>query len=440
MNQQQFAGYLFQGLGRPYLHLRQHHAAPYREQLLHACLYNPVYDSQCAESRATYLHEIIELTDDPAWYTQRLLEGLAARDDEMDIGQLLDFALIFACRGNSLARRLMYEHCAESVAAGEPVLASRLIDLDGFEGFLYLVEQLGQLAATDETVWDDDYLLRHLEEQLGAENARSKLEEVRAVYPNVRQYLDIVEQSHTRLKQSELSRAALVNQRYEQIKPYLLKSDRKASKVPLVRWGRQASDGDLQQAAQDLLTRTDAAQLRTYLTIFRQRPFPLGWRALLPLVWHENERVARWTIQQLGHFRDDDLRQLGFELIGRDYHTSDAVELFAENYLDGDEQFFAALLERTTDRDDLHAIGLSVSEVFERNPRKNAASLFLDLYERGPCSICREHFVERLIEIQQVPEWMIAECHHDSNDGIRSSIAAYKTENSGGAKEPFWTI
>jgi hypothetical protein len=428
MDQQQFADYLFQGLGRPYLYLQQHDAAPYREQLLHACVYNPVYDTQCEGGRASYFHEIIQLTHDPAWYIHRLLESLVAPDDEMDIGQLLDFALIFARGGNSLARRLMYEHCAASVAIGEPVLASRLIDLDGFEGFLYLMEQLGQLAATDETVWDDDYLLRHLEEQLGAENARSKLEEARVVYPNVRQYLEIVEQSHTRLEQSELSRAALVNQPYEQIKPYLLKSDRKAFKVPLVRWGRQASDDDLRQAAQDFLTQTDAARLRAYLTIFRQRRFPLDWRALLPLVWHENERVARWTIQQLGHFRDHDLRQLGFDLIAKDYYTHDAVGLFAENFLDGDEQFFAALLDRTTDQDDLHAIGSSISEVFERNPRKEAAKLFVDLYERGPCSICRELFVERLIQIAQVPVWMIAECHHDSNDGIRASIATYERE------------
>lgn len=232
MNQQQFADYLFQGLGRPYLYLQQHDAAPYREQLLHACVYNPIYDPQCEGSRATYLHEMILLTHDPA----------------------------------------------------------------------------------------------------------------------------------------------------------------------------------------------------TYLTSFRQRRFPLDWHALLPLVWHKNERAARWTIQQLGLFRDHELRQLGFDLIAKDYYTHDAVGLFVENYLDGDEQFFAALLERTTAQDGLEAIGSSLSEIFERNPKKEAARLFVDLYERGPCSICRERFVEHLIEVELVPAWMVAECRHDSNDDIRSRIAAYERE------------
>jgi hypothetical protein len=70
--------------------LQQHDAAPYREQLLRACVYNPVYDPQCECSRASYLHDIIQLTPDSEWYTQRLLDSLAAPDDEMDIGQLLD--------------------------------------------------------------------------------------------------------------------------------------------------------------------------------------------------------------------------------------------------------------------------------------------------------------------------------------------------------------
>jgi hypothetical protein len=436
MDRQQFADYIFQGLGRPYLYLQRHDAAPYREQLLHACLYNPVYDPQCEGSRASYLYKIIQLTHDTAWYTQRLLESLAAPDDEMDIGQLLDFALIFAQGGNSLARRLMYEHYAASATSGDTVGATELIALDGFKGFLYVVEQLGQLAATDLDAWDHDYLLRHLEEQIGAENARSKLEEARVVDPNVRQYLEVVEQSRARREQSRLSRGALANQPYEQIKPYLLESTKKATEVPLMRWGKQASDSDLWQAAHDLLTLTDAAQLRAYLTIFRRRQFPLDWRALLPLVSHKNERVARWTIQQLGYFRDPDLRQLGFDLIAKSYYTSDAVELFTENFRDGDEQFFAALLERTTDQDGLHAIGLSISEVFERNPRKETAKLFVDLYERGPCSICREHFVERLIEIEQMPAWMIAEGRHDSNDGIRSSITAYERALSDSGSEP----
>lgn len=62
MDTEQFATYLFRGLGRAYLHLQQHDTAPYHAALLHACLYNPVYDRQSEGSRADYLFGLISLT------------------------------------------------------------------------------------------------------------------------------------------------------------------------------------------------------------------------------------------------------------------------------------------------------------------------------------------------------------------------------------------
>jgi len=62
MNTELFAEWLFRGLGRPYLYLQSHDSTPYLDVLLHACLYNPVYDRQCEGSRANYLFGLISLT------------------------------------------------------------------------------------------------------------------------------------------------------------------------------------------------------------------------------------------------------------------------------------------------------------------------------------------------------------------------------------------
>ncbi len=62
MTTELFAEWLFRGLGRPYLYLQSHDSTPYLDVLLHACLYNPVYDRQCEGSRANYLFGLISLT------------------------------------------------------------------------------------------------------------------------------------------------------------------------------------------------------------------------------------------------------------------------------------------------------------------------------------------------------------------------------------------
>lgn len=95
MNIEQFASYLFRGLGRTYLHLQQHSSAPYHEALFHVCLHNPVYDRQCEGSRAAYLYGLISLIQ----HQQRILAAFMSPADDMDIEQLFDFALIYLCTG-----------------------------------------------------------------------------------------------------------------------------------------------------------------------------------------------------------------------------------------------------------------------------------------------------------------------------------------------------
>jgi hypothetical protein len=105
--------------------------------------------------------------------------------------------------------------------------------------------------------------------------------------------------------------------------------------------------------------------------------------------------------------------------------VSDALDVFNHNYQSGDDRYLAALLAQTADRDALHGIGSGLNDVFKAHPTVAAEDIFLDLYERGPCSLCRERFVARLIEIDRVPPWMERQTRYDANAKIYQLITRH---------------
>jgi hypothetical protein len=421
MDQEQFAHYLGQGLGRPHLWLREHDSAPYSAALLHACLYNPRYDPQCEGSRATYLYELLQLTSDPQWFRQQLLDALAQPDEDMATDQLLDFAGLYARAGDTAARELLYQQSAAYAASGDPIGAEALIALDGIAGFLFITNRLGEAMQSDDDAWDTDYWFEQLEETAGPVDITALHQAALEAYPFAAGYLDQIPAIRERQRPAV---QPTPHQPYLKLKQQIAGGKR----VPfpqLRRWGRDASDEQIEQAARDLLQQTDRRRLAQYLEIFRKRVFPLGYEPLLPLVWHDDERVARWSIQAISQVQHPVVRELGFTLLEARRYMSNTLDIFVHHYQPGDERYLAALLTQTTDQDQLHDLGSGLSDVFAAHPSPAAAEIFLDLYERGPCALCRDHIARRLIEINHMPEWLIVEGLHDANFEVRAAISAY---------------
>jgi hypothetical protein len=102
-------------------------------------------------------------------------------------------------------------------------------------------------------------------------------------------------------------------------------------------------------------------------------------------------------------FQHPAVRDLGFALMQAQHHVSTALDIFIHNYQSGDDRFLAGLVAQAQDNEVLHHLGNGLSHVFAIHPQAAMNDVFLDLYERGPCSLCRERFVERLREIDGIP-------------------------------------
>lgn len=422
MDQVHFDYLLFQGHGRAYLQLQQHNTTPYHEALLNACRYGRAYDSQCEGSRTHYYDDLLQLLPDRAWYERELLASLVDPDDDMDVGQLFELALRFAQRGNMEARQVMYQRCGEYASLGWAVGVEELVILDGFDGFLFAAERLGEaLPDEPDSSWDWDmrYLLYDLEDQIGKETVQHLLEEARQQHPFVRRYLEIFEWFQAEEERSDRPRPRLTHAAYDAVKQHLAEVTSIDNYSYLMRWGEKASDEDILRAAHDLTQQTTILMLKAYLSMFHRRPFPLDYQVVVPLVWHEDAVVARWAIRNLAPLQRPAIRQLGLKLIERNYYVSEAIELFKHNLQSGDEQLFAAILSRTTDQEELHALGMRIEHVFEENPTRAAVPVLLELYERGPCSLCRHRVVKLLLDIGGAPDWLLEECRYDVDTQTR---------------------
>jgi hypothetical protein len=364
---------------------------------------------------------LLQLLPDRSWYERELLASLVDPDDDMDVGQLFELALRFAQRGNMEARQVMYQRCGEYASLGWTTGAEELIALDGFDGFLFVAERLGEALPDEPDPWDWDtaYLLYDLEDQIGKETVQHLLDEAREQRPFVRRYLEIIERAATQRNQTVRGGPKLTHAAYDAVKQHLAEVTSIDNYYYLMRWGEKASDEDILRAAHDLTQQTTILMLKAYLSMFHRRPFPLDYQTVVPLVWHEDAVVARWAIRSLAPLQAEAIRQLGLKLIERNYYVREAIELFKHNLQPGDEQLFAAILSRTTDQEELHAVGMSIEHVFEENPTRAAVPILLELYERGPCSLCRHRVVKLLLDIGGAPDWLLEECRYDVDEETR---------------------
>ena len=427
-----FARAIDTGLGRPILWLQRDAAGlatPGRDALARACRHNTAYDPQVEGSRAAYVFEMLQLTGEERVYRDQILSALAAVTEYWDARQLFALAGLFARQGDAVARQAMYDKFVQNDTEQRFTGAEALIALDGLDGLLFAVDFIGRVLRADPDLWEDDALIRGADEVCGREVVQRTLDQARATNPHVATYLDRVEQARRSWKEAAAQRPDIPALSYGQLRRHLAGRGSRTGVFGLQRWGEQAAPAALERAAADLLREEDPERLRAYLHLFRRRPFPFAPGRLLALAHHEDERVARAALVALSQVAHPDVRRLALDLLGSEDsdgdRKGDAVELLVSNYRDGDHASIETLLHQEHDRDALHDVGFGALRVLETHPKPEHTRALLILYERGPCSECRERCVDQLHALGAVPRWMLEECRFDANTDIRSKATQW---------------
>jgi hypothetical protein len=406
------------GLGRAVLNLDQHDSNPYREIILDACLHNRAHDAQVEGSRAKYMLEIIQRSGDLRFFADAILRSLSDREDDWNTPQRFGIARLLAQDGYPGIREAMYS-AFRTLEISASDVASEFIELDGIQGALFVIAQIGSQIGKNPLKWEDEYLLSVVTDKCGKDAVDSALNAAAENDQNVRAYIAGVEEN--RRVRAAIQKPDPSDMTYIQIRS-LIETNKAAG--ALRKWAQTATDPDLECAARDLVQETDPGKLKSYLTIFRNKRFPLDPNYLLRLVGEPEGPIARHALSALACVDDDEVRRLAFSLVAmgsplRAY----AIDLLVKNFHNGDHMVVEGWCIAEQDADIVNALDRSHRDFFGVNPNPDSEKRILRvLYEKEPCAHCRNYIVERLIELDALPDELRLECKHDSYAETRELV------------------
>ena len=97
------------------------------------------------------------------------------------------------------------------------------------------------------------------------------------------------------------------------------------------------------------------------------------------------------------------------------------LDLLAKNFIEGDAELILQHLRHMILSDEeAHSISFSVRDICEENPLPSLAGLAEWTYMHTPCSVCRRHAVERLLELSSLSSAFAEECAFDADRTVQA--------------------
>jgi len=404
------------GHGRAMLYAREHDVSEFRAVILDACLHCYSADAQIEGPRAGYMMELVKLTPNPGFYCDRVLEALREGGDDWSTVQRFCFATDMATDGDERARQAIYDNFDPGPRQGEWI-ARNLLALDGLQGFLVAAAKIGALLLRRPSNMDSGWLWSAAVSEFGEEEALAALRKAAATDTNIAAYLATVEGKPDRNDDKSIKRLS-----YAELQPLLTE----VRFSQLVAWGRDASPEDSESAAHGLMRATDPDDQIRHLRLFARRAFPLEPGRMLELARSSDDRLARAACVAVAAVRHPAVREFGMALIAeQSEHRSDAIDMLCRNFEPGDHELVLQWFAREADREIRHGMGWRLNQFWREHPEPSSELRMLEsLYNKGPCSDCRETAVRRLIELDALSSAMRRECAFDANDDIRDLVLA----------------
>jgi hypothetical protein len=139
----------------------------------------------------------------------------------------------------------------------------------------------------------------------------------------------------------------------------------------------------------------------------------------------DEQRVVIDALLALEQVRHPLVRTFALALMNDPALRRWSTGLLVANVEEEDYQRVGAYLDPLSDEELIHASARDVADMAARLPSVAAVPVLWTLYERNPCSACREEIITALVELAALPDWVAHECLHDANLTIRSRVRRY---------------
>ncbi|WP_035615001.1 hypothetical protein [Haloferula sp. BvORR071] len=410
----EFVRALATGQGRAMIHVERCGAEAFEDEILDAALFPKVYDTQCNGYGEQWLARLCAMAGlvDVIIFGSHGIEG---GNGTLRCRLLKEFAL----QGHAAARPALREMCRYDAEWNDLIAREEIVELEGEEGFIFVVEQLGEslLADTDFRIYPSEISV--LDEKCGKGTAMTILERESPGNPWIAAYHKAVLEDQAR----DQKKPAPFEPTVEEVIGMILTSPTQMPR--LIHCGKRATvEERLKVAALDF-TKMSPASLGSYLCYFRETGFPEFREEHLELLGNTGDRISGRARKVLSHHAEPLVRKAAYEALARG-EVGSFVELLRSSGLAGDiEPVLEAISAPATlaDLDECHYIGPALIEMMEANPAMRDLRLPMWAYQHNPCMICREEAVKAMKELPDFPTWVAQECLYDAREDIRSLVA-----------------
>jgi len=390
------------GLGRALLYARQRSSLPDPDLLWEALVHCQTRDWQLEGHRAPWLWSIVEEVGRARDWAGSLLAALPEASTVPDADQLAGLAL---CIGRSGHEGAVPALEAILSADFDPTLtvpgAAELVQLRGRDGLQTVFDVVGAALLRGDARHLDGLgtWMMAVEDILGVEAVADAL----AAAPNAatRALRDVLSEGD-----DDEEEALFVDP--DLFAPAPLEDAEREDLFHRVRRCALAA-----AAARPYPMEADA--LAAALARLRRSPPSQLDPLLLALDAHPSARVRRQLSKLLAGIRDPLLRALALE--GPLGHP-DRLRLLVANYEPGDAQRILAALSEPLGRDALHDRCGILLRLHEAHAEPALAASLVHTYSQAPSSLHREEALERLLDYDQAPVWLVAEACWDAHPDV----------------------
>jgi len=436
----EFERLLNRGRGKAIVYLQTHDAAPYREVIRYVALTDVTDESFQAENgRSHYLMDLITLSGQEEAICEAAIQALHAQIKVTnDFYQLFDLLAAYARKGYQQAHQALYAWCRAYYDPYQPqgFAMKPLLELDGASAFLFLLDPLDSgryPEITNENIYAFSRALDVLEEKKGVEETQKALYALTVSLPALRETIDTLYTLYALYLKSIIPTPSTDKTvvfpstlSYAELRE---KADTENWWQPnhiveqFKKWGEQASQTDLLEAATDFITLDLTWDQRwCFAFIFQSKGFPLNdLSRLFEMIYQSKNQPLDGSILRIfAHTHHPDVRAFALKCLSDPQYIFQALELLTSNFEATDWGLIALSFDFDLGDYLVHDLGFSVQELFRKYPSLDAPPCLIRLFESNPCALCREGVVKSLVSLNALPDWMADECRYDSSPDLRA--------------------
>lgn len=402
---------LKRGTGEAYLIAKENPTIDFSTYVIKGALRNYAYDGQSEPSRAQYIFDLYSLSNKKDKIRNAIINGLATeQEDTWSLTHLFDLAKLFAQQGDQEMRDAIYHRfCSNPIEGSDWVGYSEILELDGFQGLIYIAEKFGKLINQNPEDWQDDWIIKHFQEENPDLKVTETLENLAKENKHIRIYLENIKRTKA-------------SQEKHKPKPIKYKDiiDEVLNSKPFIsfRRKRNLSDEEKNQVAKQLIDETDKSNIERLLDIFDFYKFPYDSQIILDFAKQKptnKNRIVEYAINSLKHLKSTDIRIFAIDKIQNSKNPIDYLEILVSNYISGDHKLLNDISTKTNNEHKIECLAGIYSDIYRTNKTKECKEPLEVLYYKMNCGIHRNGIVEILIENEVLSDRIRNEIKFDSN-------------------------